>query len=129
MFIKFNWFPIFWTLFVVAAHGIPGTELPRPYWSLFEFDKIVHMLFFCMLVFAWMNGLFKQSASYKLKVHAPKLVLGFTITLGVLLETLQSTIFVGRSFQWSDIVADCTGVGIGFGLFYLIYGRVLSYTI
>lgn len=114
---------------MVSAHGIPGTELPRPYWSLFEFDKVAHMLFFSILTFSWMNGFFKQSASYKLKVHAAKLILVFALTLAVLLETLQSTIFVGRSFQWSDIIADGTGVGAGFGIFYLIYGRVLSYTI
>jgi len=87
------------------------------------------MIFFSILAFTWLNGFYKQSAIYKLKVHAPKLVLGFCLTMGLLLETMQSTIFVGRSFQWSDIIADCIGSITGTSAFYLIYGRVLNYTV
>lgn len=128
MFFKFNWFPIFWTLAVIAIHGIPGSELPKPYWDLFEFDKIVHFTLFSILCFSWLNGIFKQSATYKLKVHGTKLILVLSLILGLVLEMMQKVIFVERSFQWTDLIADCIGSLAGTGIFYAIYGQVLKYT-
>lgn len=128
MFLKFNWFPILWTFIVIGIHAIPGNELPKPYWDLFEFDKIVHTAIFLVLAFSWTNGLYKQSASYKLKVHAIKLVLVLSLSLGLVLETMQNAIFVNRYFQWPDVIADGIGTLAGVGLFYAIYGSILKYT-
>lgn len=128
MFLKFNWFPILWTIFVIAVHAIPGNELPMPFWDFFEFDKIVHFVLFMVLTFTWINGIFKQSASYKLKVHGPKLILVLSLIFGLVLEMLQNAIFVERQFQWTDLIADCIGSIAGIGVFYAIYGQVLKYT-
>ncbi|MGB0430316.1 MAG: VanZ family protein [Bacteroidia bacterium] len=128
MFLKFNWFPIVWTLCVIGIHAIPGQELPVPYWDLFEFDKIVHLIIFMILSFSWANGFFKQSASYKLKVHGIKLILVFTLILGLVLELMQNAIFVNRYFQWPDVIADGIGSILGIGMFYAIYGSILKYT-
>jgi VanZ family protein len=80
------------------------------------------------LAFSWTNGLYKQSASYKLKVHAIKLVLVLSLSLGLVLETMQNAIFVNRYFQWPDVIADGIGTLAGVGLFYAIYGSILKYT-
>ncbi len=128
MFLKFNWFPIFWTCAVIAIHAIPGQEIPIPYWDLFEFDKVVHLIIFMILSFSWANGIFKQSASYKLKVHGIKLILVFSLMLGLVLEMMQNAIFVNRYFQWPDVIADGIGSILGIGMFYAIYGSILKYT-
>lgn len=48
--------------------------------------------------------------------------------LGLVLELMQNAIFVNRSFQWPDVLADGIGCLAGVGLFYAIYGTVLKYT-
>lgn len=128
MFFKYTWFPILWTFLLIGIHAIPGNELPLPYWDLFEFDKIVHLTLFLVLTFTWTNGIYKQSASYKLKVHGPKLIVVLSLILGLVLEMLQNAIFVERYFQWTDLIADCIGSFAGIGVFYAIYGQVLKYT-
>lgn len=129
MLLKFFWFPVLWTLLIIGAHAIPGHELPKPFWDFFQFDKIAHFMMFSILTFSWLNGIMKQSTIYKLKVHGPKIVLAFSLILGLVLETLQNAIFVNRSFQWADVIADGAGGVVGIMIFYAIYGQVLKYTL
>lgn len=127
MFFKFNWIPICVTVLTIVLHAIPGNELPKPYWDLFEFDKLVHIGLFFSLVFSWLNGLHKQKLSFWLKVNAVPAVLIFSLILAPSLETAQYLIFVNRKFQVGDLIADLIGTLMGFGFFYLAYGRILKF--
>lgn len=125
MFARYNWFTLLWALFIAAMHAVPGNELPKPFWDLLEFDKVAHFAIFAILSFSGLNGLRKQRRYYRLKLHAWKVVLFVSFSYAIALEFMQKTIFVGRNFQWSDIVADFLGISAGIFIFYIIYRKVL----
>lgn len=53
-------------------------------------------------------------------------VLLFGIGYGTLIEILQYLVFVRRSAEWTDMLADAIGAGVGVLVFKWIYGRVIK---
>jgi VanZ family protein len=110
------------------AHAIPGNQLLLPSWDMLAFDKLGHVFLFAMFSFSWINGFYKQSYSYKLKVYGPKVLVVVSLILGLVLEAMQQAIFVERYFEWPDWIADGMGSFAGVVVFYSLYGKVLKYT-
>lgn len=111
---------------MLLAHGVPGDEIPTSVWDIFELDKIIHTALFTVLVFAGLNGLVKQNKYYKLRLRAGRIILIFSIIYAIILESLQFFIFVGRSFELYDLLADFIGVAFGFILFNAVYGKIVK---
>lgn len=110
------YYPVWlWGMFITISSLIPGKTMPRmPMWDWIAPDKIVHLAVYAI----WAILLFK-GLSNRMLVTRKIIVfgLGFLIFYGVLIEILQSAMYLGRSFEISDIVANCVGVFIGFGTY------------
>jgi hypothetical protein len=102
---------IIWTLLIATSCLIPaGVFKPFSFDSFLQIDKVIHLvLFFAWTVF-WLLALQGTKAiSFKTKL----VVLLLGVAYGALIEVLQSSMHLGRSFEVDDMVADSVGALIG----------------
>ncbi len=127
MFLRSNLPGIGWGLLILLFCGLPGEEIPDPsFFDLSYFDGAVHLFLFLVLSFLLGIGFKKQYRYPLLKAHTKKAVFLIGTIYGLLIESLQYSIFVDRYFETSDLIANAIGAGAGALLFLGIYGRELA---
>ncbi len=120
MFWKYNYQGALWTLLILMLSGFPGDQFERS--KIENADIFVHAFLYAVLFFLLAVGFLKQSSFNRLKVFTLRKVFVLTVSYGALIEVMQATIFVNRSFQLSDIVFNTVGALMGFACFGAIYG-------
>lgn len=100
-----------WTFIVVIGSLSPRNNLPRVTWfSLLHFDKIVHLSFYfimCILMY------FSVMRELRVKWSWQKALITSAVTsisIGILMEILQTNLNTGRYFDIFDILANTVGV-------------------
>jgi VanZ family protein len=115
---------IAWSGFILLCCGLPGSDFPdMSKWRIFSFDKFIHALLFLFLVFFSISGLKKQYAYKILKYNAIKVSMAWAVLLGIGSEILQGYVFIERSADLYDVLANMVGAVLGLVVFYLIYGK------
>lgn len=104
------WPFLLWTLCILIACLMPPSGLPKAP-LLPGLDKIVHIVLFA--VWAFLLAGYRRSNVF--------LALLAGLALGTGIEFLQEASAMGRSFEWWDVVADLSGVLLG----YLVRVRVV----
>lgn len=107
-----------WTCLVVIGSSIPGGSTPSI--SAFDvphFDKLVHFIMYFGIVFLW-----SAKNDQVGKNDLVKIFLG-SICLGILMEVLQNSVFVDRSFEFLDIIANIMGSIMGLIIFYKFFKK------
>lgn len=118
MFFRYNLFGMLWALFILVLTLLPGSNMPKT--TILSFDKIAHFGIFCMLFLLLAVGFTKQYTFRPLKKKPVEFAFALSVAYGVVIEIIQ--IFIpGRSFELLDVVANSIGVGLGLGVFYIIY--------
>ncbi|HET6243212.1 MAG: VanZ family protein [Bacteroidetes bacterium] len=124
VFIRWNLFPIFWSLFILVLCGLPGSDFPDAIkWKLLSFDKFVHAFLFLVLVLLSIKGLKIQPAFKTLRYNSIKLALGYAFFLSIITEVLQDQLFIERNADVYDVIANLSGSILGLITFYVIYGK------
>lgn len=86
---------------------MPGDKLPSNSIGIPHLDKIVHFgLFFILGIFLCAELKFQTRLSYK-KVGL--IVIGLVTLYGAIIELLQHYLFVNRSGDYIDLLADISG--------------------
>lgn len=113
---------LLWAVFILILSGLPGDSLPSNKFDWFpHFDKAVHAGLYFPLAFFLMAEFSYRSE--KLIVHgAWILTLSIVGVYGGLIELAQDYLFVNRSADWIDLVADLVGGVLGI-LAYWIIGK------
>lgn len=110
---------ILWWLLVLYGCFRPSVGIPKI--GIPHLDKIVHFLMFGGIGFFSLLSIhvykkekfnFNRSAFWMLML---------TIILGLLIEIIQSTPMINRSFEWADLLFDSLGAGFAIWL----YKRIL----
>ena len=122
MFLKYNFFTILWMGIILLLTLVTGENKANMEYP--HFDKVIHLLSFCVLTFFMIIGFTKQDRYSSLRFNANRYAILVSIVYGVLLELLQWFIS-GRSLKVLDIVSDSIGCILGYYLFVLVY-RVLK---
>jgi VanZ family protein len=124
MFLRHNTVGILWALFILALCGLPGGGFPDlSFWRLLTFDKFAHAFVFAVLVVLLIVGFKKQRTFPVLRYIAVKAAMAFSLIYGALVELLQKLIFIDRTGDLIDFIANSLGCFIGLLAFYLIYGK------
>jgi VanZ family protein len=102
---------------------LPSSSLPdSSLFSIGSIDKIVH---FCMYSFFGFVGLLETRCYHRcLGLHF--LLLTSIFGLSVLLEVLQATLVPSRSAEWFDLVANLSGLTVGY-IAYRIFRHLRSF--
>lgn len=100
---------ILWALLILVLCGIPGRDIPHiSFLELLSFDKFVHAGIFFVLVILFIRSNKLQRRAY-VRRNAAFLAAGISIPYGGLLEIMQGTLFVERSADIYDFIANSFG--------------------
>ena len=127
MILKGYWPALAWSLIILLLTGLPGDVFPeiKSFWDWLSPDKVVHLFIFGALSFLILFG---YRDKYE-KGNRTKLVLTaviVTILYGFLTELLQRYVFVGRSGNLFDALADAIGALLGWWLFIPVFKKLKS---
>lgn len=113
-------FNLLWILFVLYACFRPSTGMPKV--TIPHIDKPVHFILFAGVSFLSLLSIhvYKRE-SFNYKKSAIIVLLG-TILLGYLVEVIQDTPLVNRSFEWADVLFDALGAACAVWL----YRRIIN---
>jgi VanZ family protein len=105
---------IAWAILILILCGIPGDNFPKL--SFLEWlrpDKIVHLILFGVQSYLLIYAFTRQTQYPSLITHAERYAVLISIGYGGLVEVLQSTIFIGRSGDIRDAIANAIGALLG----------------
>ncbi len=102
-------YAIAWALIILLLCGMNGAHFPKfNIASFIRIDKIAHMVlfgFFTYLIAIASQKAFVNSTSFKLIF--PAFFIG--TFYGILIEVMQATIFINRSYDYLDMLANTLG--------------------
>jgi VanZ family protein len=107
MFLRYNFLSIGWMLLIIILSFLPGKELPEV--NIFEFDKIVHFVFYFLLFLFTAYGWRKQWQFARLQKIALAFVLVFCFLFGLSIEFGQAALTTDRHFDLHDVAANSMG--------------------
>ncbi|NVO08538.1 MAG: VanZ family protein [Bacteroidales bacterium] len=109
-FLRNHWKSITWAAFILLLCGIPGNQIDKvKFIDIPHIDKIVHTSFylvFSLLLISENNSLKQQQ---KATLKAILIAAAISISYGVLIEIFQKFIFINRSAEFWDVVANTFG--------------------
>lgn len=105
-----------WTLGILVACLIPGSQITPPSFLPFSIDKWVHLLMFVGFGALWTTGRLGRAWT----------VFWAGTAYGIAIEILQGLLPIGRSPDVLDALADVVGLGLGIGLVVLFSRRISS---
>lgn len=109
-----------WMGLILALIGLPGYRFPET--EVLSTDKFIHFGLFFMLSLLLMQAFIKQPALPMLKFEAGFYTLLIGMVYSGLTEMLQGLVFIQRSADLMDYLANAAGVFCGWLFFkYIIY--------
>jgi VanZ family protein len=120
MFLRYHLPTIAWALFILIICAIPGDRIPKM--SFLEWlkpDKIVHLLVFALLAILILRSFLETGLTFASEKSAISLAVVLCIAYGALVEFLQYSVFINRSGDIRDAIANALGVWLG----WWFYGR------
>jgi VanZ family protein len=118
MFIRYHLPTLLWALFIMIICAIPGDKIPKlSFLEWLKPDKIVHILVFSVLSIL----LLRTFLDAKTLNWNEKSIAVFSIVLssayGILVEILQYFVFINRSGDVRDAIANTIGAIIGWWIY------------
>ncbi len=124
MFWRYNKPAFIWALLILILCGIPGDKIPElTFLDWLKPDKIIHLILFGVLCFLFLKGFIRQNRFQYLNNHAGKIALLLSITYGCLVEILQQYVFIHRSGDIRDAIANSIGAVLGFLIYKKYFGK------
>lgn len=117
MLLKHFYQTVLWALFIAFLCGMPGKDIPHiSFLELLSFDKWVHagifMILYCIALINTNTYLIKNDKIINANYYL--IWIGICVAYGILLEILQGLVFIERSADVYDAVANSTGTLIGY---------------
>ena len=106
--------PAAWAAVVLVLTLTPAQDMPRtPDWQLLAFDTASHAFVFAVLSLTSYFSATRQRRFPTLRRRAGLLVGLGCVLFGALIEVLQMAMQMGRHGEWSDLLSDAIGAGVG----------------
>lgn len=118
MFLRIHLPTILWAIFILILCGIPGERIPElDFWKWLRPDKVVHLVLFGMQTFLAIRSFHTQTTFSFLRKHSLLLAVLISIFYGVLVEVLQAKVFIHRSGDFRDAIANSIGAFLGLWIY------------
>lgn len=115
-----KWPSILWAIFILALSTIPGPSLPQQK-LLPHLDKIVHFIFYLILVILSFNGWKENKNGF--------IIISLVLSYGVGIELIQHFFIEKRFFDIYDLVANTAGVLVGLKLNFSLLKKTNQFNI
>ena len=126
MFFKSLFPALLWALFILIICGIPGQHLPRlDFWKWVRPDKLVHLFVFAVLCYLLINGFVKQERLNLFRKNPKLCAVLLSISYGIVIECLQEYVFIDRTGDVRDAIANSIGAFAGLWCFNLLQKKRL----
>ncbi len=130
MFFKYTKWSIVWALVILVLCGMPGRDIPHiSFLELLSFDKFVHAGIFFVLLLLTVRGISLQTRFSSLQLYAKSFSVITCIIYGGLLEVMQGTIFIERSADVFDFIANSVGCLIALAFYDKLEKKILIHLI
>lgn len=96
---------------ILILSGYPGDKVPSA--PFFGFDKVVHVSIYLILSILMLFGLLFSETIKKVTLKLQVVVSFSGILFGGLMEICQHYIFINRSGNWYDFIANAIGALLG----------------
>ena len=114
MFLRYHLPTLLWALFILTICAIPGNRFPKlSFLEWLKPDKIVHLLVFGVLCILLLRSFLDAHALNLSEKNGIILALGICIVYGALVEFLQYSVFINRSGDVRDAIANSIGAFVG----------------
>jgi VanZ family protein len=122
MFFKYNWPGILCLAVIFILTGLPGNYFPaiQNFWDWLGPDKIVHLIMFGTFEYLVLYGFRKQSRFPGLQSGYIFYAMVIGIVFGAFTEVMQRFVFIGRSANVYDFLANTLGCFVGLGVYYVV---------
>ena len=102
------YFPlIIWVFVIFILSGYPGNYVPKvPIW---QFDKLVHSFVYTVFTICLLIAFHKQYIRGSSRFQISIVIICIGIFYGGFMEILQHYIFINRSGNWYDFIANSIG--------------------
>ena len=118
MFWRYNRAAFLWAILILVLCGLPGSNFQKlSFLELLLPDKIVHLILFGIQSYLLIIGFIRRDRFPGLRANAIRLGVLLSISYGALVEVLQTTVFIGRSGDIRDALANSIGAFIGLYFF------------
>ena len=124
MFLIKNLPGLLWAGFIFFLSVIPRNQVPQPGFLFEGADKLVHFFLYSVLSALLTFGFQRQTRFAPLRQSPIWWAVSLAIVYGIFLEFLQGTVFVSRSAEVLDMLANTAGSFVGVLFFRLIYGKL-----
>jgi VanZ family protein len=99
---------IAWTVLIASSCLMPASAFKAfTFDSIFQLDKILHLTLYYVFIVLW------SLVSKVITVRQKYVLLIVGIAYGVLIEVLQASMSLGRSYELDDIIANTIGCVLG----------------
>jgi VanZ family protein len=111
---KYNIFWLLWLCLISYLSNAHNDGIPNiPLLAFKGADKLVHSIFYLILMVAMSWGFSKQRKYPLLSLNKFFYSFSFSISWGAIMELFQLYVFTYRSAEWADLFANSIGIGIG----------------
>lgn len=126
MFLKHTKWAMLWALLILILCGMPGKDIPHiSFLELLSFDKFVHASIFFVFILLSIRGFLLQPRFFKLQQNAKRNAFLICVAYGGLMEIMQGTLFIDRSADIYDFVANSFGCLMGWVFYDSIERKIL----
>lgn len=118
---KLFFISLIWAILILIMCAIPGGSLPKSnLFNIPNLDKIVHAALYFPLAF-FLGAEFDLSKRNLLRIFGPLITMVIVAIYGGLIEIMQDRLFVNRSADIVDFLADVMGGLAGLTIYYLFF--------
>lgn len=123
MFLRF-WKTIIWAIIILVISSFPGNKVDNvPFLNIPHIDKVIHMGMYFILSFSFLFEINNNSFYQTIRLKVSIIVLILTISYGFILEILQSFLFIERSGDFYDLLANILGCIMAYFFFKFLTSR------
>jgi glycopeptide antibiotics resistance protein len=106
LFLKHKHLAVGWTLLILLLICIPARSVTEKLFLIPYIDKLIHLFLFGVFAFLW--GKVSQKRHGR-KTYSSHLIFIAGTLYSVFLELLQQLPFIGRTFDYYDMLANSAG--------------------
>ncbi|MBP6335403.1 MAG: VanZ family protein [Bacteroidia bacterium] len=118
MFYRYHLLTFLWALFILIICAIPGDRIPKlSFLEWLKPDKIVHLLVFAVLCILVLRSFLNSNLTGIKKKNVVLIAVLLSVFYGALIEYLQYTVFINRSGDVRDAIANTLGVLLGWWIY------------